>query len=239
VQVPCIAFADGPDTAQLPITLKSSSFDYVIITSPEAAKVFIAGWTVAGKPAVSIACVGTATGDTLRAAGLAPVFTPSKATGEVLAAELPLPASSSSSSSSSASATALYPASAKAPGTVQAGLEARGFSVQRLNTYDTGAARWSPAEAAAAAQAAVATFGSPSAVKAWAAQRGTEAHSALAACIGETSATACRAAGWSEAAVFWPEKPGMEGWVKAVEATLQKAPQPADVEPAVVDSTVD
>jgi uroporphyrinogen-III synthase len=231
-QVPCIAFADGPDTAQLPITLKSSSFDYVIITSPEAAKVFIAGWTVAGKPAVSIACVGVATGDTLRAAGLAPVFTPSKATGVVLAAELPLPANS-------ASATALYPASAQAPGIVQAGLEARGFSVQRLNTYDTGPARWSPAEAAAAAQAAVATFGSPSAVKAWAAQRGTEAHSALAACIGETSATACRAAGWSEAAVFWPEKPGMKGWVKAIEAALQKAPQPADVEPAVVDSSVD
>jgi hypothetical protein len=31
----------------------------------------------------------------------------------------------------------------------------------------------------------------------------------------------------------------MKGWVKAIEAALQKAPQPADVEPAVVDSAVD
>lgn len=245
----------------LPIALADPGLAYVVVTSPEAAKVFLAGWTKAGEPPVQVACVGKATGDALRAKGVTPVFTPSKATGETLAAEIPLlpptaDVNSGGGGSGSGEAAAerrrrvLYPASAKAQKTLEAGLLARGFEVRRLNTYDTVPASWSEDAKAAAAAATVAAFGSPSAVKTWAARVGVAAGAggggaaegggrtgteegerkaatetpaageggagALAACIGETSARACREAGWSESAIFYPEKPGMEGWAKAV-----------------------
>lgn len=236
---------------------------------------FLSGWTKAGEPPVQVACVGKATGDALRTKGVTPVFTPSTANGETLAAEIPLlppPADAKSGDSDSGSGDAaaaavergedvglplerrcrvLYPASAKAQKTLESGLQARGFDVRRLNTYDTVPASWNEDAKAAAAAATVAAFGSPSAVKTWAARMGvaagvgggggtkrdgrtgTEGESeregaevpadagsggagALAACIGETSARACREAGWPESAIFYPDKPGMEGWARAV-----------------------
>lgn len=253
-QVPCIAHQDGPDLPLLPAALADPGLAYVVVTSPEAAKVFLAGWTQAGEPPVQVACVGKATGDALRARGVTPVFTPSKATGETLAAEIPLPPSAGGAGGDGEQRRrVLYPASAKAQKTVETGLRARGFDVRRLNTYDTVPASWDEAAEAAAAAAAVAAFGSPSAVKTWAARLGVAAGvgggggageaagsegagtareavregegspsagagraGALAACIGETSARACREAGWPESAIFYPEKPGMEGWAKAV-----------------------
>ena len=61
----------------------------------------------------------------------------------------------------------LYPASNKASSELQAGLEVRGFSVLRLNTYDTlpVSAPLDPTLLAAARGAAVVTVGSPSAIK--------------------------------------------------------------------------
>ena len=235
---------------------------------------FLAGWTKAGEPSVQVACVGKATGDALRAKGVTPVFTPSKATGETLAAEIPrLPPTADGVVSGGEAAAAaveggselgsapegrcrvLYPASAKAQQTLEAGLQARGFEVRRLNTYDTVPASWDEDAKAAAAAATVAAFGSPSAVKTWAARMGVAAGvgdcegaesgrrtgtgeegvregaempavgevgaGALAACIGETSARACREAGWPESAIFYPEKPGMDGWAKAVGDALE------------------
>lgn len=167
--------------------------------------------------------------------GVTPVFTPSKATGETLAAEIPLPAPEGGAEAAGGAAEAprrvLYPASAKAQKTLESGLEARGFDVCRLNTYDTVPAEWDAEAESAAAAVSVAAFGSPSAVKTWAARLGVASgegreeeeegerkgrRGALAACIGETSARACREAGWPESTIFYPEKPGMEGWAKAV-----------------------
>ncbi|CAM9221774.1 unnamed protein product, partial [Choristocarpus tenellus] len=215
VEVPCIAHADGEDLPKLPLALIEEDLVYVVVTSPEAAKVFLGGWRVAGKPSVSVACVGKATGEALRKGGVEPAFTPSKATGETLAAELPMP----DSSESGVLPRILYPASVKAQQTLEKGLQERGFEVHRLNTYDTIPALWGEEEKAAAASVTVAAFGSPSAVKTWAARVGTKSTSA--ACIGETSASACRAAGWVEEQVFFPDKPGMEGWAQAVRDALE------------------
>ncbi|CAN0195766.1 unnamed protein product [Ectocarpus sp. 12 AP-2014] len=264
VEVPCIAHQDGPDLPLLPAALADPGLAYVVVTSPEAARVFLAGWAKAGVPGVPVpvACVGKATGDALRAGGVSPVFTPSKATGETLAAEIPLPPSTPAddtvapaaapseaeeatgaggegrSSSPGGGPRVLYPASVKAQNTLESGLRTRGFEVRRLNTYDTVPATWDESAEAAAAGASVAAFGSPSAVKTWAARMGVVAAGergagaegsgggkssgggALAACIGETSARACREAGWAESAIFYPEKPGMEGWAKAVGEAL-------------------
>jgi uroporphyrinogen-III synthase len=121
----------------------------------------------------------------------------------------------------------LYPASCRASDDLQRSLEASGFGVERLNTYDTRSVQPSdvppPALAAALAADAV-TFGSPSAVKAWIALVGLAAAGERpAACIGATSARACEAAGLTR--IFFPEAPGIDGWVTAVTDALQQQQQ--------------
>lgn len=69
--------------------------------------------------------------------------------------------------------------------------------------------------------AAVVALASPSATEIWAERVGT---SRPAACIGETSAEACRRAGFSQ--VFFPESPGLDGWADSVEQALAAAISP-------------
>ena len=47
---------------------QAASFDWVCITSPEAASVFLEGWRAAGRPAVRLAVVGEGTGRVFAAA---------------------------------------------------------------------------------------------------------------------------------------------------------------------------
>lgn len=234
LQIPCIAHEDGPDLSLLPTALQETpGLAYVVITSPEAAKVFLDGWKAAGSPStIPVACVGTATGQALEKGGITPVFTPSKATGETLAAEIPVPITGTDGNAL-APRVVLYPASAKASNQLQDGLASRGFEVRRLDTYNTVPAQWDAATTAAAQSVSVVAFGSPSAVNTWAARIGVFDSAAakqgeggrggggggvraVAACIGNTSATACRKAGWPEECIFYPERPGMEGWAEAV-----------------------
>ncbi|KAL7487449.1 hypothetical protein ACHAW6_013029 [Cyclotella cf. meneghiniana] len=219
-EIPCIEHADGPDTAILASTLSSNQFDYLVVTSPEAANLFASAWVEAGRPKLGVlAAVGKATGESLKENGLDVGFVPSKATAETLVQELPL---SDAAKIERRATTVLYPASAKAPGTLQNGLEGRGFSVTRLNTYDTVPASWTTDQLSLAESATVACFASPSAVKAW--LKNTAAINkprAIAACIGETSASACRKEEWEESAIFYPDKPGIDSWVLAVADALE------------------
>ena len=216
LELPCIAHADGPDTDKLPSTLSSKQFDYIAITSPEAAKVFASAWKEVGEPQLGVvAAVGKATKEALSNLGIDVGFVPSKATAATLVQELPL---SQTAQADGRSTTLLYPASAKAANTLQDGLEGRGFEVDRMNTYDTVTATWTEAEKAAAVSASVACFASPSAVKAWLANSSNSYP--LAACIGETSAKACRENGWKEECIFYPEKPGVVGWADSVADAL-------------------
>ncbi|GAX15503.1 uroporphyrinogen-III synthase [Fistulifera solaris] len=210
VELPCIAHADGPDFSSLQETLETNPWDYVTITSPEAARVLSSAWqhcTWQTTPPPAVVAVGKATEDALQASGITVTFCPSKATAEVLVQELPLP--------SSQQPRVLYPASVRAQTTLQDGLTQRGFTVVRLNTYDTVTAQWNEHETNMAAQVQIACFASPSAVKGWLLNTENN-HQVLAACIGETSAKACRERGWNEEHIFYPDKPGMEGWVDAV-----------------------
>lgn len=63
-------------------TLQGSGFDWITITSPEAAAVFVEAWRAAGEPPVRIAVVGKGSGQVLEAlvpgGALDPAFTPSK-----------------------------------------------------------------------------------------------------------------------------------------------------------------
>eukprot|EP00882_Tetradesmus_deserticola_P008034 GHRQ01008463.1.p2 GENE.GHRQ01008463.1~~GHRQ01008463.1.p2 ORF type:complete len:238 (+),score=109.28 GHRQ01008463.1:329-1042(+) len=129
VELPLIEHAPGPDRDQLPGLLQAGAFDWVTCTSPESAAVFVEGWKAAGSPQVRVAVVGGGTGEVLAAAGVNPEFTATKALGKVMGSELPhVPGGSD---------VVLYPASVKASTDLQDSLAAAGFSVQRINTYNT------------------------------------------------------------------------------------------------------
>lgn len=203
LELPCIAFGPGKDTGSLPSVLRD--FDVTVITSPQAAAVYLTAWRAAGCPeGIRLATVGKGTSKPLLAAGLAPVFEPSDATAETLAAELP----------SSLGPRVLYPSSSLAENTLALGLASRGFTVTKLDTYETVPAEWSAAQLAEAKAADVVTFASPSTVKVWAERVGT---STKAVVIGPTSAKACRSAGWKEEDISSPEgSKGIEAWAALV-----------------------
>jgi len=216
IELPLIEHSEGPDRHLLPKALKSSAYDWVAISSPEAATVFLEAWNEAGKPNVRIAVVGSGTGEVLNAAGMVPEFTATKATGKVMGAELPMVPGGK--------ATVLYPSSAKASTELQNALTENGYSVTRMNTYNTSAvSNIDPALLKLALTADIVTFGSPSAVKAWVQLAGLEAARArLNVCIGSTSARACDSVGLPEESVLYPESPGIEGWLAKVQEAVQR-----------------
>ena len=197
-ELPCIAFERLPGFDKLAASLQVGSAGWLILTSPEAASVFLDARKAAGSSLglPKLATVGAGTAQILEAAGLRADFVPTKATGKVLAAELPPDARD-----------VLYPASALAADTVATGLAARGINIQRIDTYTTVPANWSAADLARAQEAEVVTFASPSSVRVWAERAGT---AATAVCIGETSAAEARSVGFSR--VVAPEKPGVDSW---------------------------
>ncbi|GIL68477.1 hypothetical protein Vafri_21746 [Volvox africanus] len=212
LEMPLIEHTDGPDRALLPILLSEAAeqYDWVTITSPEAAAVFLEGWEQAGNPKVRTAVVGGGTGDVLLQGGITPDYVPSKALGKVMGSELPrIPGGTGR---------VLYPASVKASTDLQDSLAAAGFEVHRINTYNTGPVKSVPESLLLEALTVdVVTYGSPSAVKAWVGLAGLEvANSKVNACIGSTSAKACASAGITEN-VYFPDSPGIDGWVDAVE----------------------
>jgi len=215
-ELPCISFADGPDRVRLVENLgHSEEWAWIVITSPESADVFLDGWREAGETrGLRVAAVGGATRDRLEQAGVSVAFIPSKATGATLASELPelVPGS--------LEARILYPCSARAGNDLVESLSTRGYRVTRLNTYDTVPAVWTEAEKSLSSFIQIATFASPSAVQGWLNEAGSLPP--LAACIGETSARACMNYMDSEQ-IFYPEKPGLPGWIDATMQAIDKA----------------
>jgi uroporphyrinogen-III synthase len=210
IALPCVETVPGPDAGALVPALRGSRYDWVVITSPEAASIFCTAWEAAGRPTVRVATVGAATSQTLGASGVEVAFVPSKATGRALVDEI-LPAKAGNGRSS----TVLYPASLLATSTVPHGLAGKGYVVERLNTYSTRMTEWSDGELSDVERVDIVTFAAPSAVKSWVKKAGVDA-SKRVACIGETSAAAARNFGFDGSNVFYPEKPGLSGWVEAV-----------------------
>jgi uroporphyrinogen-III synthase len=215
-ELPCIAHADGEDYDQLRPTLEMGDWDYIAVTSPEAARVLASAW-ITKEHGPAVAAVGKATQEALEECGINVAFCPSKATAETLAVELPLVPDKEQRGLPT---TILYPASSKAKATLEKGLTARGFAVTRLDTYDTVTAQWSDAQKEDAAHVQVACFASPSAVKGWL-KNSSQNRQVLAACIGEASAQACRENEWPESQIFYPDKPGVAGWADAVADALE------------------
>ena len=172
---------------------------------------------------------------------LAVMFESSKANAVALSGELPHSPIEGSSTREGAAVSAmsslfaqprsdaaprvLYPASCRAPGTLQKGLETRGFAVTRLNMYDTAAVTERSAQELERALACdVVTVASPSALKAFVGLVGRDAvRGKSIACIGSTSGEAALKLGLDARDVFWDEQPGMEGFVRSALAALEHA----------------
>lgn len=232
VEMPCIEHRQGPDLGAFQNMAKEdpsfAEYDYIVITSPESAKVF--GDAVNPSELSSkIAAVGKATSKALTKIGFEVDFVPSKANGEALANELP-PVKDMGLNN------VLYPASAKAAETIQDMLGKRkgaSFRVYRLNTYDTVPTNLSEEQIEIAINdVQIACFGSPTAVDAWLENvdkalgiedledeekkkvPGSNGN-AVAVCIGTTTANRCLQSGrWISNDIYYPaENPGLEGWV--------------------------
>ncbi|PWA52111.1 uroporphyrinogen-III synthase protein [Artemisia annua] len=192
----------------------ATSFDWITITSPEAALVFLDAWRAAGSPCVKIAVVGAGTASIFNEARVSSkqlidvAFVPSKATGKVLASELP--------NHGNDGCTVLYPASAKAGHDIEEGLSNRGFQVMRLNTYTTEAVQHVDQMIfEQALSASVVAVASPSAIRAWVnLVAESERWGGSVACIGETTASAAKRMGLRN--VYYPSSPGIQGWVDSI-----------------------
>lgn len=210
LELPCIEHASGPDFDMLGETLSTGVWNYVVVTSPEAAKVLASAWDTVRDNPIPVVAVGKATEKVLANYDIPVAFVPSKANAETLAQELEYKGEGT---------TLLYPASARARDTLQGGLEARGFNVKRLNTYDTVSATWTEDQKEQAQRAKIATFASPSSVKGWLLNTDNN-KDVVAVCIGETSATACRGHSWNDSQIYFPEAPGLEAWVDSIQAAV-------------------
>jgi uroporphyrinogen-III synthase len=219
-ELPCIEHAAGVDFARFELSLYDDStdpWDYVIVTSPEAAVVLHQVWDDAASLQPPVAAVGAATAVQLQQLGIPVAFVPSRATAVDLANELPLPCER-----------VLYAASAQAPDTLQTGLAKRNIHVERLNTYDTIGATWDDTAVATAQRCSIVCLASPSAVKGWVAN--TDHRPSVAVCIGKTTADACVELGGFDD-IRYPERPGMEGWVQLIhEAVLEQQQQLLSIE---------
>ncbi|CAA2972040.1 uroporphyrinogen-III synthase, chloroplastic isoform X1 [Olea europaea subsp. europaea] len=219
LELPLIQHKQLPDYDRLPSVLSDTAFDWIVITSPEAGLVFLDAWKAAGSPKVKVGVVGAGTAsvftEVLRSSKqyLDVAFAPSKATGKVLASELP--------KLENRRCTVLYPASSKASGEIEEGLVNRGFDVTRLNTYTT-----TPVDLVdqgvleRALSTPVVSVASPSAIRAWVSLiPKSQKWSNSVACIGETTALAAKNLGLQN--VYFPTNPGLEGWVNSILEALQ------------------
>ncbi|KAI4316738.1 hypothetical protein L6164_024687 [Bauhinia variegata] len=212
LELPLIEHKQGPDFDRLPSVLSENSFDWIVLTSPEAGSVFLEAWKDAGAPHVKIGVVGAGTASILKEALqsskqlLDVAFSPSKATGKVLATELP---------KNRNKCTVLYPASAKASNEIEEELSNRGFEVTRLNTYTTIPVQHvDEMVLKQALTVPVVAVASPSAVRAWKNLVPVSGWSNAVACIGETTAAMTRSLGFRN--VYYPTQPGLEGWVQSI-----------------------
>ncbi len=205
VSVPVLAYEkleEGYEALEIALI---EPWDWVVITSPEAARYFIGAWYLAGAPEVRIAALGPSTKAVLEGQGLEVAFVPSRAEGAALARELP------------GGGRVLWPTSARAGDDLERGLLDRGFSVCRIDSYTLVPRTPTEEEREAAEKARIVLFGSPSAVEAW---LGAGLPRRPAACVGAGTARKAEALGF--APVAYPEAPGLSGWVEAARELSKK-----------------
>eukprot|EP00656_Telonema_subtile_P007032 TRINITY_DN13284_c0_g1_i2.p1 TRINITY_DN13284_c0_g1~~TRINITY_DN13284_c0_g1_i2.p1 ORF type:complete len:347 (+),score=52.37 TRINITY_DN13284_c0_g1_i2:150-1190(+) len=214
VELPCVEYTtDQQQHLALTHQLKAGRWDLIVVTSPHAAGLVVQAWRGAGRPQVHLASLGSGTSRPLLAAGLTPVLQPAVASVEQLAELFP-------SVAPLAPRSVLWPTTEKASSLLEDRLCSKGYSVNRLNVYNTKPADelWDAVEHQKATRAGIVAFASPSAVRVWVSKLGT---AATAACIGKgCTAKAASEEGFDR--VVCAGEPGVAGLVRAIlEASRQ------------------
>ncbi|CAL9079510.1 unnamed protein product [Musa textilis] len=250
LEVPLVKHTEGPDADKLSAILSDSEFDWIVITSPEAAAVFLEAWKVAGTPKVRIGVVGAGTAsvfqDTMESTeqSLEIAFSPSMGTqccllmvksyldlynsffvlSKILVSRGKLMSTGkvlASELPKYGQNKVLYPASVKAGSEIEEGLSARGFDIIRLNSYNTvSATDVDETILAFALSTPVVAVASPSAVRAWV--------KLIREPENWDNSVACIGETTGLAAkrlglknVYYPKNPGLEGWVDSILEALR------------------
>ncbi len=190
------------------VAKRAGDFRWVVFTSVNAVTRFMAEMRDARAfGAALVAAVGPATADALRRAGVEPDLVPADYRALGLVAEFP------NFEADSRSNLVLFPSAAQAPMTISDGLSAKGWSVQRVDTYRTvSVPPPPPAVVAQMAAADVVIFTATSTVESYVALEDPDGSSLrvppVVICIGPTTAASAREC-------------GMTGVVEAGDATAQ------------------
>ena len=165
-EIPCMAFqSTGAPIAKL---LTAEEWLFIIVTSPQSASILVRAWHDAGNPDIPVACVGAETRAILRQGGLFPLDVPIRRQtqpgdgaggGKELIAALP------TIQGDPGVQRILLPVSVKARDDMQRMLEARGFAVHRVDTYDSASVPWNHEQRALAVSAPVVALASPTAIQ--------------------------------------------------------------------------
>ncbi len=183
VEVPVIRIVPPDDggAALLSRVGDLASYDWVVLTSPNAAERFLRAVdeSVIGSPDVKIACVGPGTATVVREAGRHVALVADRAVGEGLVESFPF-----------GSGRVLVPRAAVARSVVPDGLRARGWTVNEVVAYRTEPVPLDPAVRVAVRDADAIAFTSSSTVRAFVTSLGPDALPPIVVSIGpETTAT--------------------------------------------------
>lgn len=189
IEIATIEIAEPSDggAAMLASVKNLSTYSWVVLASPNGARVFVAAAGSAAQPPADltppIACVGPSTAGVVAEAGYTVDLVPDRFVAEALVDRLPEPTQQGQS-------VLLVQAEVTRP-VLAEGLEARGWQVDQVAAYRTIDAEVSDEDRARAVGADVVTFTSSSTVERFVRLIGLDAVPPAVACIGPiTSATA-------------------------------------------------
>lgn len=183
VEVPVIRIAapDDGGASLLSSVRDLASYDWVVLTSPNAAERFLRAVdeSAIGHADLKIACVGPGTASVVRDGGRSVALVADRAVGEGLVESFPL-----------GSGRVLLPCAAVARSVVPDGLRARGWTVDEVVAYRTEPIPADPVRRSAVGEADAIAFTSSSTVRAFVSSLGTDALPPIVVSIGpETTAT--------------------------------------------------
>jgi uroporphyrinogen III methyltransferase/synthase len=190
VEVPVIEIVDPADGgAALRSAVEraaAGAYDWLVVTSTNGAERVVAA--LAGRPLdrARVAAIGPATAAVLEAAGVPADLVPDRYVAESLVEAFPAP---------SAGGRVLVARAAVARDVLPAGLAAMGWEVDVVEAYRTRRTTIEPADRAAAGDADLITFTSPSTVDGAIELLGVDRLPPVAACIGPVTAVAARERG--------------------------------------------
>jgi uroporphyrinogen-III synthase len=228
VELPVIAIEDPPDGVR---ALEDAAgrtvdgdYDWVVLTSPNAASRFLAALGGRAVPeSTRWAVIGPGTAGTMTGGGYPPDLVAATSVAEALVDELPDP---SAETGRGATGRVLFPRAESVRGVLAAGLRAKGWMVDEVVAYRTVAGTPDPGALSAAARADAVAFTSSSTVERTVALLGLDQVPPVVASIGPVTSASVVAAGLS--VTVEATEHTIDGLVAALLNALGGPSQPSD-----------